>query len=440
MAARTEHPPRVAIVTLGCSKNTVDSETLAAYLQRHGVELTAPEHASVLILNTCGFIQPAKLESIGAIVEAVERKQAGSLAQLIVMGCLSARYAEELRQEFPEVDYFFGPEAYEPIARVVLGDARYELLGERLLSTPSHFAYLKISEGCDHGCSFCAIPLIRGRHRSRPMEQLLQQAQDLLHRGVRELILIAQDTTAYGIDLYGRRRIAELVSRLASLPGIAWVRLLYAYPTDFPEELLQVIAEHPTVCKYLDIPLQHVSTRVLRSMRRGMTRQSIERLLERIRSRVPGIALRTTFIVGYPNETEEDFRELCEFVRWARFERLGVFTYSAEEGTPAWSLGDPIPEEVKQERYRELMELQRSISRELNSAKIGTVQRVLIDEELAPGEYLGRTEFDAPEVDCEVYVRSPVPLSPGTFVMVEIEDAGDYELYGSANVTAPTPA
>lgn len=424
-------PATAAIITLGCSKNTVDSETLAAYLCAHGIQLTDPDAAETLIINTCGFIEAAKRESVEVIAEAIERKRAGAVRRLIVAGCLSARYAEELRRELPEVDYFFGTEAYEPIVRVLSGDFRYELLGERELSTPKHYAYLKIAEGCNHPCSFCAIPLMRGHYRSRPLEEVLHEAQSLSARGVRELILIAQDTTYYGVDLYGRRRIAELVAHLSEIPGIAWIRLLYTYPAHFPEELLDIMAERPTVCRYLDIPLQHISTPVLSSMRRGVTRRTLERLLETIRTRVPGITLRTTFIVGYPNETEERFVELYDFVRQARFERLGVFPYSHEEGTAAWILGDPIPDAVKQERVRVLMELQREISRELNQAKIGTLQRVLVDEYLAPGEYRGRTEADAPEVDNEVLFRSETPLETGSFVTVSIEDATDYELYGT---------
>ncbi len=424
--------PTVAIVTLGCSKNTVDSETLAGYLQAHGVTVTDIESAETLILNTCGFIEAAKQESIAAILEAIERKRAGLVRRIIVAGCLAARYADELRRELPEVDYFFGPEAYEPIVRAVRGDACYELVGERQLSTPGHYAYLKIAEGCDHPCSFCAIPLMRGRYRSRPIEHILAEAQRLAERGVRELILIAQDTTFYGVDLYGRRRIAELLAALSRIPGLAWIRLLYAYPAHFPGEILEVMADTPSVCRYLDIPLQHISDPVLSSMRRGITRRTIERLLETIRARVPTVALRTTFIVGYPNETDERFAELYEFVRQARFERLGVFPYSHEEGTAAWILGDPIPPEVKQERLRALMELQRGISSELNRAKIGSRQQVLLDERLAEGEYRGRTEADAPEIDNEVFVRSSRPLTPGSFVSVLIEDASDYELYGTA--------
>ncbi|MCS7176856.1 MAG: 30S ribosomal protein S12 methylthiotransferase RimO [Candidatus Kapabacteria bacterium] len=430
--ARLLRTPTAAIITLGCSKNTVDSERLAAHLRVHGVQLTEPAEAETLILNTCGFIEAAKQESIEAIMEALELKRSGQVRRVIVSGCLSARYAEVLRQELPEVDYFFGTEAYEPIVRAVTGDFRYELVGEREVSTPQHYAYLKIAEGCDHPCSFCAIPLIRGRYRSRPIELVLQEAQWLVQRGARELILIAQDTTYYGVDLYGKRCIADLVAALSSLEGVAWIRLLYAYPAHFPEELLEVMADHPNVCRYIDLPLQHISTPVLSSMRRGVTRRSIERLLERIRSRLPGITLRTTFIVGYPNETEERFAELYEFVRQARFERMGVFPYSHEEGTAAWILGDPIPPEVKQERLRALMELQREISLELNRATIGKSLQVLIDEQIAPNEYRGRTERDAPEIDNEVFVRSERPLEVGTFVTVSIEDATDYELYGVA--------
>ncbi|MDW8225438.1 MAG: 30S ribosomal protein S12 methylthiotransferase RimO [Bacteroidota bacterium] len=427
--------PSAAILTLGCSKNVVDSENLAAYLRSHGVQLVDIDRAETLIINTCGFIDTAKQESIHAILQAIEWKRAGRSRRLVVAGCLSARHAEELRRELPEVDYFFGTEPYEPIVRLFANDFRYELLGERELSTPRHYAYLKLSEGCDHPCSFCAIPLMRGRYRSRPMESLISEAYRLAERGVRELILIAQDTTYYGVDLYGKRRICDLVEALGQIPGISWIRLLYTYPAHFPEELLDTMVEHPTVCRYIDLPLQHVSTPVLTSMRRGITRRTIERLLETIRNRVPGVTLRTTFIVGYPNETEERFAELYDFVHQARFDRMGVFPYSHEEGTAAWILGDPIPPEVKQHRLQALMELQRSISRELNSAKIGSRLCVLVDEYLSPGEYRGRTEGDAPEVDNDVFLHSEHPLEVGTFATVLIEDATDYELYGTAVAT-----
>lgn len=421
----------VSIVTLGCSKNAVDSEVLAGTLARAGLTLTPePEGADAVVINTCGFIAAAKEESVNTILEAIELKQAGRTRAVVVAGCLAERYGDELRRELPEVDLIVGTERFSDIARFLSHDPKYSLVGERILSTPQHYAYVKISEGCDHPCSFCAIPLMRGQHRSRPSDEIEREVRSLVSRGVREIILIGQDTTYYGYDLYRRRTIADLVQRLLDIEGLEWLRLLYAYPSHFPVELLDVMRQHPNMCKYLDLPLQHCSTDVLRSMRRGITRRATEELIATIRDRVPGITLRTTFIVGYPTESERHFEELCRFVEEQRFDRVGVFTYSHEEGTYAEILGDPIPEDVKIERQQTLMELQRTISYERNRALIGTSVRAIVDERLPSGEYRCRTEADAPEVDCELYVTSEQLLSPGDFITATITEAAEYDLFG----------
>jgi ribosomal protein S12 methylthiotransferase len=363
------------------------------------------------------------------IVENVQRKSDGKLKKVFAMGCLTERYRSELRAELPELDGIFGTHETAEVVRALGGRLRKELLGERLLTTPTHTAYLKVSEGCDHPCSFCAIPLMRGNHVSRPLEEILQEARLLAAQGVRELVVIAQDTTFYGVDLYGRRRIADLVDRLTGIEGIAWVRVMYAYPSHFPLELLDVIAGNPRVCRYLDMPVQHVADSVLRSMRRGMSRRTLQKLLETIRTRVPGITLRTTLIVGYPSEGEREFRELEEFVRDTRFDRLGVFPYSLEEGTTAHPLGDPVSIEEKERRRDVIMEIQKEISLSLNQAKIGSTKTVMIDRREG-GEYIGRTESDAPEIDNEVVVESVHARLPGSFCEVEIVDAYEYDLYG----------
>jgi ribosomal protein S12 methylthiotransferase len=422
----------VSIVTLGCSKNTVDSEVLAGTLAHAGLELrTDPDGADAIVINTCGFIEAAKEESIQTILEAIELKNSGRVRCVVVAGCLAERYGQELESELPEVDLIVGTEQYAAIARYLSSEPRYTLIGERVRSTPSHYAYVKISEGCDHPCSFCAIPLMRGKFRSRPADEILREVQSLVARGVREIILIGQDTTYYGYDLYRKRTIADLLRRMLDIEGLQWLRLLYAYPSHFPLELLDVMAERPNMCKYLDLPLQHCSTDVLRSMRRGITRRATEELLATIRERVPGITLRTTFIVGYPAETEQHFDELCRFVEEQRFDRMGVFTYSHEEGTYAEILGDPIPADVKLERQRILMELQRDISFERNQQLVGTQLRAIVDEAVGPGQYRCRTEADAPEVDGEFYVESPVPLEPGCFITATVTDAAEYDLFGT---------
>jgi ribosomal protein S12 methylthiotransferase len=421
---------KVHIVTLGCSKNTVDSEVLAGQLHANQLELAATvEEADTLVINTCGFIDAAKEESIQAILEAAELKRQGSLQRLVVAGCLSERYGSDLREEIPEVDHVFGTEAYEQIIKALSPDLKYSLLGERILSTPQHYAYMKISEGCDHPCAFCAIPIMRGTHRSTAIPQLVAQAQSLVRQGVKELVLVAQDSTYYGMDTEGRRMLPDLLRALSDESGAAWIRLMYAYPAKFPTEILEVIRDRSNIATYLDMPLQHASTEVLRNMRRGITRRTTEELLDQIRNDVPGITLRSTFIVGYPSETEADVDELAEFVAAQQFDRLGVFQYSQEDDTYAYILGDPIPAEVKQERMQRIMEIQRDISLAKNQQKVGTVQRVLI-EEIVDQEYRGRTEADAPEVDNDVYVRSESSLQPGTFVDVMIDDAAEFDLFG----------
>ncbi len=427
---RTRSRVRVHVVTMGCAKNVVDSERLMAQLRLSNVELTpSVERADVALINTCGFIQSAKEESLEAILQHVLLKSRGRLKRVFAMGCLTERYLEDLRKEIPEVDRFFGSHQMAEVVQALGAEFREELLGERLLTTPSHTAYLKISEGCDHPCSFCAIPLMRGEHRSRPEEELLDEARRLAEQGVKELVVIGQDTTQYGMDRGGRRRLGALLACLADLPGIEWVRLMYAYPAKFPLDLLDVIATHPKICKYLDIPFQHVSDNVLKSMRRGMSRRALHELVATIRRRVPGIALRTTLIVGYPCEGEPEFDELVEFVRQARFERLGVFSYSHEDGTTAFGLGDPVPSAEKERRRAFLMELQKDISEEQNASLIGKRVRVLIERKEGD-HFVGRTEHDAPEIDNEVFVRSPSDLPAGTFCDVEIVEAYEYDIVG----------
>ena len=421
---------KVHIVTLGCSKNTVDSEVLAGQMHANQLELAATvEEADTLVINTCGFIDAAKEESIQAILEAAELKRQGSLQRLVVAGCLSERYGSDLRLEIPEVDHVFGTEAYEQIIKALSPDLKYSLPGERILSTPQHYAYMKISEGCDHPCAFCAIPIMRGTHRSTPIPNLVAQAQSLVRQGVQELVLVAQDSTYYGMDTDGRRMLPDLLRALSDESGAAWIRLMYAYPAKFPTEILEVIRDRSNIATYLDMPLQHASTEVLRNMRRGITRRTTEELLDQIRNDVPDITLRSTFIVGYPSETEADVDELAEFVTAQQFDRLGVFQYSQEDDTYAYILGDPIPAEVKQERMQRIMEIQRDISLGKNQRKIGSIQRVLI-EEVVGDEYRGRTEADAPEVDNDVYVRAAGTLQPGTFVDVLIDDAAEFDLFG----------
>ena len=422
--------PAVNIITLGCSKNLYDSETLAGQLEKQGREVSHEGHGNIVVVNTCGFIGDAKEQSVNAILEQVERKRRGEIDRLYVSGCLSQRYMDELRGELPEVDGFYGVNDMKAILAVLGADYKKELAGERLLSTPRHYAYLKISEGCDRACSYCAIPLIRGKHISRPVEELIEEARILASKGVKELILIAQDLTYYGMDLYGRRRLADLVRGIAEVDGIEWIRLHYAYPNGFPEDVLEVMASEPKVCKYLDIPLQHISDRILKSMKRGSTKEQINALLDKIREKVPGVALRTTLIVGYPGETPEEFEELKAWVREQRFDRMGCFAYSEEEGTSAAQLEDDVPDEEKQHRVEELMEVQREISLQKNEEKVGKTLRVLIDTE-QPDVYIGRTEYDSPEVDNDVFIdREKYRVPTGGFVKVEVTSAGVYDLFG----------
>ncbi|MCX7798131.1 MAG: 30S ribosomal protein S12 methylthiotransferase RimO [Melioribacter sp.] len=421
---------KISVITLGCSKNTVDSERLMNQLKLNHFDLSInPNDADAIIINTCGFIEAAKEESINTILEAVELKKKGKIKKVVVIGCLSERYAKELRKEIPEVDSFFGTEAYESILKDFGGNLKYELLGERLLTTPSHFAYLKISEGCNRPCSFCAIPLMRGKHKSKPIEELIHEAEFLSSKGVKELILIAQDTTDYGTDLYGKKSIAELINYLSLIKGIEWIRLMYAYPSQFPENLIETIAENPKVCKYIDLPLQHISDKILRSMRRGITKRRTISLINKLREKIPNLTLRTTFIVGYPEETDEDFEELYNFVKDIQFERLGVFTYSMEENTASYILGDPIPAEVKEERKAALMELQKEISLNKNKNLVGKELKVLIDSK-ENEFYIGRTEKDAPEVDGEIYIHTNKNLKIGEFYSAEIYDCNEYDLFG----------
>ncbi len=421
--------PKITVVTMGCSKNLVDSETLLGQLKASGKNLTDNvDDAETVVINTCGFIDAARQESIDAIVEAVERKKKGDFKKVVVMGCLSERYKRELMQEVPEVDAFYGSSNLREIVENLGGDYRKELLGERVLSTPKHFAFLKISEGCDNPCSFCSIPIMRGKHRSKSLEDIEKEAGLLCAQGVRELILIAQDSTYYGLDLYGERRLAAVLSTLAEKKGIEWIRLMYAYPAKFPLEILETMKSHRNICRYLDIPVQHISDDVLKGMRRGISARKTYELLETIRTAVPDIGLRTTLIVGFPGETEKDFQMLCDFVRDTKFHRLGVFTYSHEEGTTAYPLGDPLPETVKQERKEAIMSLQQDIADDRNRALVGSTLKVLIDRK-EDGIFVGRTEWDAPEIDQEVFVRSESFLAPGSFCDVRITGSAEYDLF-----------
>ena len=421
---------KVSVITLGCSKNTVDSEVLSGHLKAAHLELTDdPKKASSIIINTCGFIDLAKEESVNTILEAAALKRKGKIQTLIVAGCLSERYGDDLRKEIPEVDHFFGTEAYGNILKVLSPDLKYALMGERVISTPKHYAYIKISEGCDNPCSFCAIPLMRGKHRSKQVEDIVREAQALTRQGVKEIILVAQDSTAYGLDIYGKRSLDVLLRALSDVSGAEWIRLMYAYPTKFPKEILPVIAERDNICSYIDMPLQHISTNVLKSMRRGITRRATEELIHIIKDTVPDITLRTTFIVGYPGETEQDFDELCEFVSSGNIDRVGVFTYSQEDDTYAYILGDPIPQEVKDERRTILMDIQKGLSFQRNQTLIGTQVKAIVEQEIN-GEYQCRTESDAPEVDNELYVRTEQKLSIGDFIHVEIDDTAEFDLFG----------
>lgn len=426
---------KINMITLGCSKNRVDSEHIAAQLDSLGYTLVFDsdrEDASIVIINTCGFIGDAKEESIDYILRAARLKEEGVIEKLFVIGCLSERYKDDLKDSIPEVDEYFGARDLKGIVEILRKNRKLSCSPtSRLLSTPKHYAYLKISEGCNWMCGYCAIPLIRGRHTSVDMETLLQEAEELARKGVRELLVVAQDSTYYGVDIYGKRMLATLLERLCQIKGIEWIRLHYAYPTDFPEDVLHVMAREKKICKYIDIPLQHISDNVLSAMKRRHTKQQALDLLDRIRKTVPGIAIRTTLLTGYPGETEEDFRELMEFVREQKFERLGVFPYSQEEGTySAINLKDNVPKSVKQSRAAQIMEAQEDISKNLNDGRVGQTLRIIIDR--SEGDYyVGRSEFDSPEVDGEVLIsKEGNNLRKGCFYKVRITKAEDYDLYG----------
>ena len=427
---------KINVIMLGCSKNTVDSEHLMARLAAAGYEVLFDSDrtdAKVVVINTCGFIGDAKQESVDMILRAAAAKNAGKIERLFVIGCLSERYADSLRAELPEVDGFFGARTWDGIARALGAAEDPALATERHLSTPRHYAYLKISEGCNWKCGYCAIPLIRGGHVSVPMEELEEEARKLAAGGVKELIVIAQDTTYYGLDLYGKRRLAELLRRLCRIDGIEWIRLHYAYPTAFPDEVIEAMASEPKICKYLDIPFQHISDAQLSAMHRRHTKAEAYALVKKLRGAIPDLALRTTLLVGYPGETEADFTELEQFVRDVRFERLGVFAYSEEEGTySARELADDVPEEVKQQRVERIMTLQNDIARENNLRRVGRTERVLIDSRQGD-YYVGRTQYDSPEVDQEILIPAAERrLLRGHFYEIRIDGAADYDLYGKA--------
>lgn len=426
--------PRVNVVTLGCSKNIYDSEVLMGQLKGNLFDVVHEADRvnknDIVVINTCGFIDNAKQESIDTILQYSELKEQGKVGKVIVTGCLSERYKPELESEIPNIDAYFGTNDLQGVLQSIGANYKYELLGERLLTTPSHFAYFKIAEGCNRPCSFCAIPLMRGKHVSTPMDQLVKNAEVLAKQGTKELILIAQDLTYYGLDLYGKRNLDELLRRLSDVNGIEWIRLQYAYPSGFPMEILDAMNERDNICKYLDMPLQHITDNMLKSMRRGITKQKTTDLVNAIRDKVPGIALRTTLITGYPGETEQDFEEMAQWVENTRFDRLGCFTYSHEEKTAAHNLIDDVPEEVKQDRADAIMEIQQGISFEKNQEKIGNTYKVLIDK-LDGGYFAGRTEFDSPEVDNEVLIDASTQyVTVGSFVNVKIDNAEDFDLYG----------
>ena len=418
------------MVTLGCSKNVYDSEVLMGQLKAGGKEVVHEKEGNIVVINTCGFINNAKEESINTILDYVQQKEAGLVDKVFVMGCLSERYKPDLEKEIPDVDQYFGTSELPALLKVLGADYKHELIGERLTTTPKNYAYLKISEGCDRPCSFCAIPLMRGAHISTPIEDLVTEAEKLAAKGVKELILIAQDITYYGLDLYKKRALADLLRALVKVEGIEWIRIHYAFPTGFPMDVLEVMKTEPKICNYLDIPLQHISDKILTSMKRGTTQEKTTKLLNKFREAVPEMAIRTTLIVGYPGETEEDFQALKDFVKAMRFDRLGCFTYSHEENTTAYELADDVPEEVKLQRANEIMELQSQISWELNQAKVGKVFRCLIDRK--EGNYfVGRTEYDSPDVDNEVLIDAKKHyVKIGDFTDVKITEAVDYDLYG----------
>ncbi|WP_142783661.1 30S ribosomal protein S12 methylthiotransferase RimO [Changchengzhania lutea] len=425
---------RINVVTLGCSKNVYDSEVLMGQLKASGKDVVHEEEGNIVVINTCGFIKNAKEESVNTILEYVQKKDDGDVDKVFVTGCLSERYKPDLLKEIPNVDEYFGTTELPGLLKALGADYKHELIGERLTTTPKNYAYLKIAEGCDRPCSFCAIPIMRGKHRSTPIEDIVIEAEKLAANGVKELILIAQDLTYYGLDLYKKRNLAELLGALVKVEGVEWIRLHYAFPTGFPMDVLDVMNREPKVCNYIDIPLQHISDSILKSMRRGTTKEKTTKLLQDFRAAVPNMTIRTTLIVGYPGETEEDYQTLKQWVIDMRFERLGCFTYSHEENTHAYNLVDDVPEDIKMARANEIMEIQSQISWELNQAKIGQVLKVVIDRK--EGQYfVGRTEFDSPDVDNEVLISATdTYLKTGEFTRVKITEAEDFDLY--AEVTA----
>ncbi|MDA7549559.1 30S ribosomal protein S12 methylthiotransferase RimO [Flavobacteriaceae bacterium] len=420
---------KINVVTLGCSKNVYDSEVLMGQLKANNKEVVHEDEGNIVVINTCGFIANAKEESINTILDYVQKKQDGTVDKVFVTGCLSERYKPDLQKEIPDVDQYFGTTELPSLLKALEADYRHELIGERLTTTPKNYAYLKIAEGCDRPCSFCAIPLMRGKHKSTPIEELVIETEKLAANGVKEIILIAQDLTYYGLDIYKKRNLAELLKELIKVEGIDWIRLHYAFPTGFPLDVLEVMRNESKVCNYIDIPLQHISDSVLKSMKRGFGKEKINRLLKDFRERVPGMAIRTTLIVGYPGETEENFQELKQWVSDMRFERLGCFTYSHEENTTAYLLEDDVPEEVKMQRANEIMEIQSQISWELNQDKIDKEFKVIIDRK--EGNYfVGRTQFDSPDVDNEVLINAKISyIRSGDFATVKIISAEDFDLY-----------
>lgn len=421
---------KINVITLGCSKNVYDSEVLMGQLKASGKNVVHEQEGNIVVINTCGFIDNAKAESVNTILEYVEKKKQGFVDKVFVTGCLSERYKPDLEKEIPNVDQYFGTTDLPLLLKALGADYKHELLGERLTTTPKNFAYLKIAEGCDRPCSFCAIPLMRGKHISQPIEKLVKEAEGLAKNGVKELILIAQDLTYYGLDLYKKRNLAELLENLVKIDGIEWIRLHYAFPTGFPMDVLELMKNEPKICNYIDIPLQHISDAILQSMRRGTTQEKTTKLLKDFRQAVPGIAIRTTLIVGYPGETEEDFQILKNWVEEMRFERLGCFAYSHEENTHAYLLEDDVPAEVKQQRAAEIMDIQSQISWDLNQEKIGKTFKCIIDRKEGP-YFVGRTEYDSPDVDNEVLIdAAKFYLKIGDFSMIKIADGTEFDLYG----------
>lgn len=438
MKTRTIKKDKINIITLGCSKNMVDSEVLSGQLEANAFDVVHENKKldhNIVVINTCGFIDKAKEESVNTILDQVELKRKGKLDKVFVTGCLSERYKQNLEAEIPEVDAYFGTMELPGLLAVLNADYKTELLGERLLSTPSHYAYMKISEGCNRTCSFCAIPLMRGSHVSKPIEALVDEARRLVKRGVKEIMLIAQELTYYGLDIYKKRMLPELLDQLAEVEGLKWIRLHYAYPSKFPMEIIDAIKRHPTICNYLDMPLQHASDRMLQAMKRQITKQEMKDLIKEIRLQIPGICLRTTLIAGFPGETREDVDELKDFLAEMQFDRVGIFTYSHEEDTSAFKLDDTLTPEEKESRAQEIIEFQQEISFEKNQLHIGNVYDVIVDRKEA-GRYIGRTEFDSVEVDNEVIIHSKTPLRPGDFLKVLIKKAYDYDLEGEvANIS-----